>query len=92
MQTRITIIEAYGDDVPAQFAHLADENGLLVEATVWANMIRNDYGVPGSPVWYEPEITDTDIEINGVKVKVKDCPDELYEMAAEAAIEKGEWE
>ena len=90
MQTRITIIEAYGDDVPAQFAHLADENGLIVEAVVWANMIRNDYGVPGSPVWYEPDVTDIDIEINGIAVK--NAPDELYEMAAEAAIEKGEWE
>ena len=26
-----------------------------IEATVEATMVRNDYGVPGSPVWYEPE-------------------------------------
>ena len=26
-----------------------------IEAVVEATMVRNDYGVPGSPVWYEPE-------------------------------------
>jgi hypothetical protein len=90
MMQSLTVIEAYGNDVPAQFAHLADQDGLLVEATVWADMERNDYGVPGSPTWYEADVTSVEIEINGVKVK--DCPDELYELAAEAAIEKGEWE
>ena len=90
MQTFVTVMEYGVDDCPEQFKHLCDENGLLVEATVWANMIRSDYGVPGSPVWYEPDVTDVEIEINGVKVK--DAPNEFYEMAADAAVEKGDWE
>jgi hypothetical protein len=90
MMQSLIILEAYGDEVPAQFAHLADDDGLIVEATVWADMEINHYGVPGSPVWYEADVTCVEIEINGVKVA--DCPDELYELAAEAAIKNGEWE
>lgn len=90
MMQSLTVLEAYGDDVPAQFAHLADDDGLLVEATVWADMERNDYGVPGSPTWYEADVTAVEIEVNGVKIAP--CPAELYELAAEAAIERNEWE
>jgi hypothetical protein len=53
-------------------------------------MERNDYGVPNSPVWYEAEVTSVDVEVNGVKLPI--CPDDLYELAAEAAIQRGEWE
>jgi hypothetical protein len=89
-QQSVTVLDVSVEDCPEQFRHLCNEDGLLVEATVWAEMVRNDYGVHGSPVWYDPEIGDIDFEINGIRVK--DVPDELNEMAYDAAIEKGEWE
>jgi hypothetical protein len=89
MQT-LTVAEYAFEDVPYHLAKYADSDGLLVEATVWADMERNDYGVPNSPVWYEAEVTSVEVEVNGVKLPI--CPDDLYELAAEAAIQRGEWE
>ncbi len=43
-----------------------------VELTFSANMIRADYGVPGSPSWDEPEDVELDaVAIFGVPVDVK---------------------
>jgi hypothetical protein len=53
-------------------------------------MELDHYGVPGSPVWYSPNVTDVDIEVNGVGFTK--CPADLYELAAEAAIQRGDWE
>jgi len=86
----LTVAEYAFDDVPEHLAGYADSDGLLIEAIVWADMERNDYGVPGSPVWYEATVTSVEVEVNGVKLPI--CPDDLYELAAEAAIERGEWE
>lgn len=90
MQTTLTVMEYGIEDCPERFKHLCDADGLIVDATVWAKAVRNDYGVPGSPVWYEPDVTDIDFEVNGVAVK--DVPDEFYEIAADAAVEKGDWD
>jgi hypothetical protein len=86
----LTVAEYAFDDVPEHLSGYADSDGLLIEATVWADMERNDYGVPGSPVWYEATVTSVEVEVNGVNLPI--CPDDLYELAAEAAIERGEWE
>ena len=85
-----TLAEHGPEDVPEHLAKYADAEGVLIEVTVWADMERNDYGVPGSPVWYDAEVTDIDVMINGAPVS--DCPDDLRELAAEAAINRGEWE
>ena len=56
-------------------ATYSDEN-MTVQFT--ARMARNDYGVPGSPVWYEPEDIEIDaLEILGVPVDPKTLPDAL---------------
>ena len=85
-----TLAEHGPEDVPEHLAKYADDEGVLIEVTVWADMVRNDYGVPGSPVWHDAEVTGVEAEVNGVKIVP--CPDDIHELAAEAAIEKGEWE
>lgn len=63
-----------------------------------ARMVRNDYGVPGSPVWYEPEDIKCDdtVEIEGVEVKLSVLPEQLQalirDMAANAADDEFGWE
>lgn len=83
-----TLIDTCVEDCPPQFKHLCNTDGLIVEVVVHANMTRADYGVPNSPVWYEADVTDVEVEINGVSVAT---PDDIYEMAADMAIEKGDW-
>lgn len=61
---------------------------------VWysANMERNDYGVPGSPIWYEPQdIEVTMIEILGVEVAFEALPKELQSEVLAMAAEC-DWE
>jgi len=58
-------------------------------------VVRNDYGVPGSPVWYEPEdIEVVSVEILGVEVKFDSLPldlqNEMLTLADE--IDTNEWE
>jgi len=90
--TQTLIVEEYYslDDVLDHLLKYADDDGLIIEATVWADMELDHYGVPGSPVWYSPNVTDVDIEVNGVGFTK--CPADLYELAAEAAIQRGDWE
>jgi hypothetical protein len=70
----------------------------LVSATLTASMVQTDYGVPGSPVWYEPEdieFADYTVCIAGVEVKLKDLPKSLVDALLEEAVaesENGEWE
>jgi hypothetical protein len=88
-----TLIEEYHDTLPEPVKALADAEGFLwVEVTAYADMILNDYGVERSPVWYEPQVTGIDFEINGETVK--SVPDELWEMAADRAsrFDSDEWE
>lgn len=64
------------------------------EVYVWfsCDMVRSDYGVPGSPVWFEPENIEIDeIEILGVDVKAKDLPSDLVN-ALHALSEEVEFE
>lgn len=71
---------------------------LEVTARVDCEMERNDYGVPGSPVWYEPNpdtLEISNIAFEDVNISVdnlpKDVQDLIEEMAAETALAKGEW-
>lgn len=62
--------------------------------TFEAYMERNDYGVPGSPVWYEPsDVEVVAVEILGVDVDPKVLPKALVnEMLSYAdEIEAEEW-
>ncbi len=61
-----------------------------VSANIDARMVRNDYGVPGSPVWYEAEDHDFAyfvIDIAGVNVSIKALPIELRNAILECAID-----
>ena len=80
--TQTLIVEEYYslDDVPDHLLKYADDDGLIIEATVWADLTRDDYGVPGSPTFYDVDVTDVDIEVNGVGFTK--CPADLYELAA----------
>jgi len=52
---------------------------------------RNDYGVPGSPVWYEPvDIEIESAEVLGVPVDLKTWPAELV-AALHALADECEW-
>jgi hypothetical protein len=43
-------------------------------------VVKNHYGVPGSPVWYEPEDIEVSfVEILGVPVDFADLPLDLQE-------------
>lgn len=61
-----------------------------VGAIIDAQMVRSDYGVSGSPVWYQPEdhdFADFVIDIAGVNVSIKALPIELRNAILECAIE-----
>jgi len=64
------------------------------DVTFTANTERSDYGVPGSPVWYE--IVDVGIDrvaFLGVDVDPKTLPDKLYDNLLECAdeLELNDW-
>lgn len=71
---------------------------LDVRVDCTARMVRNDYGVSGSPVWYEPEDIECDetVEIEGVRVKLSVLPKELQDIicdrASSAADDEHGWE
>lgn len=47
----------------------ATYNGEEIVVTFYGDAVRNDYGVPGSPVWHEPDnIEIASLEICGVDV------------------------
>jgi len=69
-----------------------------VTAQIDAVARKDDYGVAGSPVWWDiqpDEWADHSIEIAGVKVKIEDLPEELrraiWEQCCDAADE-WKWE
>lgn len=74
------------------------ECSVLLNVQLSAHMERSDYGVPGSPVWYEPtdiEFAEYTVTIAGVDVKIKDLPKVLVDALLDEAIEStehGEWE
>lgn len=66
-----------------------------VTARIDAIARKDDYGVPGSPVWWDIEPkdwSDVSIEICGVKVPVKSLPVELRSAIWEAVCDDAdEW-
>lgn len=62
---------------------------LEVSARVDAVMVRNDYGVEGSPVWYEPRnmVVDDIIYIDGVRVDLTEVPEVLRDLIKNQAVE-----
>jgi hypothetical protein len=66
----------------------------MIEVDFRVEMERADYGVPGSPVWWEP-IWDTlevdTLSVLGVDVAIESLPKELREAILELADEV-EWE
>jgi len=80
-----------------KFASLYDEDGLLIEYIASGQPCANDYGVPGSPVWYEIEdITIDNVDVNGIGYTPKelaskfgkDLADEIIDYCHEDAYEK----
>lgn len=70
----------------------AQYRGSEIEVHFAADAERNDYGVPGSPVWYEPvNIEITALEVLGVDVEINALPDalqnEIYALADEVDFE-----
>lgn len=56
--------------------------------TYHAEAERSDYGVPGSPVWYEiVDVEVVGVEIMGVEVDPKVLPDDLISELREMAPE-----
>jgi hypothetical protein len=102
MQTTVYAIESYEISDFQDFAPLYDEDTQLhVECVATGNAVRNDYGVSGSPVWYEiDDIQIDEYEINGVAYTHKDLTakfgadlaDKLHEICANRAAEKDDWE
>ena len=91
----IDVIDAAFEDVPAVLRDVADGDGLYVGALLSARMVRSDYGVSGSPVWYDAEDIDVEsFEINGVDMMPKEVAakfgKEVADFLLEAAIERGE--
>jgi len=57
-------------------------------ARVTATAERSDYGVRGSPVWYEAVDAEMDsLEIEGMEVSIDMLPKEVRELIEEKAIE-----
>lgn len=64
----------------------ATHTGEEIEVTFTARMVKTDYGVERSPIWYEPEDIEIDtLSILGVEVDPKALPkpliDEIYNLA-----------
>lgn len=65
---------------------------ITVEFSAW--MVRADYGVPGSPVWWEPNgygATIESLEILGEAYDPRDLPEKLRRSIMQLADEC-EWE
>jgi hypothetical protein len=66
----------------------ATYNGEEITVVFAADMVPNDYGVPRSPVWNEPESIEIDsVKIFGVEVDVKVLPKELQDILSELSGE-----
>lgn len=61
-----------------------------INVNVSCRMVKDDYGVPGSPVWLadvDHDWADNTIEIYGVKVKIKELPEALRNAIWDEAVE-----
>lgn len=100
LTTNVYVIESYEPTEFPNFSALYEEEQLHVECVAYGETEKCDYGVRGSPVWYE--ITDIEIDlyvINGVEYSRKDVRSrwgetvekKLNEICVEQTEEKGEW-
>ena len=87
---RTPVLELYEEQIPEKWMHLACDGELRVDAIVYAEPFKDDFGVPGSPVWTDYDITDVEVLVNDALLKT--APDEFYEIACDAARHFGEWE
>ena len=69
-----------------------------IQAVFSATMVKDDYGVPGSPTWWSPEdieleeVTILDVTFSGKK-ELDTLPDKLVEALHEMVDNMdGEWE
>lgn len=69
-----------------------------IQAVFSATLVKDDYGVPGSPVWWEPEditleeVTILEVTFSGKK-EIDTLPDKLVEALYEMVDNMdGEWE
>lgn len=61
-----------------------------IVVNISARMVKDDYGVPGSPVFLtdvDHDWADDTIEIYGVKVKIKELPEALRNAIWDEAVE-----
>jgi len=100
MQTTGSAIESYDKNEYPLLSSLYDEDGLLIEYIASGQPVRTDYGVSGSPVWWEIEdITIDNIDVNGISYTPKELEakfgkelaDDLINICAECAGEE-EWD
>lgn len=67
-----------------------------VQAVFSATLVKDDYGVPGSPVWWSPEditleeVTILDVTFSGKK-ELDTLPDKLVEALYEMITDEEEW-
>lgn len=68
-----------------------------IQAVFSATMVKDDYGVPGSPVWFTPEditleeVSILDVTFSGKK-ELDTLPDKLVEALYEMITDEEEWE
>ena len=101
MRATFTAIESEDTSDHPELAALYDVDGnLFVEGEAYGDAVRNDYGVPGSPVWYEIEdITIEEFIINGVSCTFKelvgahgkDVAETLNSICVDRVEEFGDW-
>lgn len=66
----------------------AKYEGEEVEVTFTARMVKNDYGVERSPVWYEAEDIEVDaVTILGVDVEFGKLPENLRKAISQLSDE-----
>jgi hypothetical protein len=87
---RTPVLELYEEQIPEKWMHLACDGELRVDAVVYAEPFKDDFGVPGSPVWTDYEITDVEVFVNDALLRT--APDEFHEIACDMAIKFDEWE
>lgn len=102
MLKTVNIMDHNYDDVPEALRCMASvDDGLSVDAVVSARWVPNDYGVPGSPVWYDAEDLDVecfcingeDMTPKGAEAKFgKDAVNVLWEMTMDAADNNEGWD
>lgn len=101
MQKTVNVMDHAHEDVKDVLRCMSDGEWLRVDAIVTGNWVRNDYGVPGSPVWWDIDDLAVDtFEINGVDMTPKEAEakfgkaavDALWEMAVDAADTNEGWD